>query len=186
MLYLGLAFPLGLIYFVTLITGFALGIGLSITLIGIPLLLGVIVGSRILAAFERNLAIRLLDVEIPKPERMDTHEELWPRVKTILVDATTWKGLFFLFLKFPLGIASFVLIVTAFALTVGLVTAPLHYANPWGGLNLGWWDIDTLAEALVAVPLGLGVGIASLYLTNLAASASGYLARYLLSGTDTR
>ena len=47
-------------------------------------------------------------------------------------------------------------------------------------MTLLWWEIETLAEALVCVPLGMAVGIASLHVTNLAARASGYVAQVFL------
>ncbi len=47
-----MAFPLGTIYFVFLVAG----VSLSVTLIGIPILLFVLVTSHGLVAFERELA----------------------------------------------------------------------------------------------------------------------------------
>jgi Flp pilus assembly protein TadB len=62
LLYLLLALPLGILYFVLLATGLALGIGLVITLLGIPLLIAVVVGSHRLASFERGLANKRLGI----------------------------------------------------------------------------------------------------------------------------
>ena len=50
--YLLLSLPLGLLYLSVLTTGFLLGLGLIVTLVGIPLLLTLFVGSRYLVAFE--------------------------------------------------------------------------------------------------------------------------------------
>ena len=66
--YLLLALPFGLLYFSVLTTGFLLDLGLSVTLVGIPLLLALFVGSRYLVAFERWLTIHLLDLDIPASE----------------------------------------------------------------------------------------------------------------------
>jgi len=43
--YLLLAFPLGIFYFVFLVTGLSLGFGLFITLLGIPILVGVLAAA---------------------------------------------------------------------------------------------------------------------------------------------
>ena len=59
-LYLLLALPLGTFYFVFLVTGFALGVGLLIVWIGFPILLLVILAVYGLTGFERLLAIHLL------------------------------------------------------------------------------------------------------------------------------
>ena len=63
LLYLFLAFPLGMLYFIFLTTGFALGVGLSMVVIGLGILLVMLVGVRALGAFERKLANRLLDAD---------------------------------------------------------------------------------------------------------------------------
>ena len=56
-LYVFLTFPLGIFYFVFLITGLSVGIGLTIIWIGIPILLLIGLGWWGLAAFERWMAI---------------------------------------------------------------------------------------------------------------------------------
>jgi hypothetical protein len=48
-----LSFPLGIFYFVFLVTGFSLGFGLLITLMGIPILVGMVAASYGLGEFER-------------------------------------------------------------------------------------------------------------------------------------
>jgi hypothetical protein len=53
--YLLLAFPIALGYFVFLVTGLATGVGTAITLIGLPLLIGMVFAWRALARFERHL-----------------------------------------------------------------------------------------------------------------------------------
>ena len=64
LLYLLLAFPLGIAYFVFVVTGLSLSVGLLIVWVGIPLLLGLLAASIGLASFERLLARQLLGVEI--------------------------------------------------------------------------------------------------------------------------
>ena len=56
LVYLLLAFPLGIAYFVFLVTGFSLGFGLIVTFLGIPILLGMLAATWGIAAFERQLA----------------------------------------------------------------------------------------------------------------------------------
>lgn len=58
--YLLLAFPLGIAYFVFLLTGWALGVGLTVIWIGLVILLLVLLLSFALSAFERQQAIHLL------------------------------------------------------------------------------------------------------------------------------
>src|SRR6266852_2116140 len=64
MCYLLLSFPLGLCYFVFLVCGISIGIGTLIIWIGVPILMLTILGCRYLAAFERELAMNWLNVDI--------------------------------------------------------------------------------------------------------------------------
>src|SRR5512138_1283507 len=65
LVYLLLAFPLGLAYFIFLVTGFSLGLGLLILWVGFLILAGVLALSWVLILFERQLAVSLLGVDIP-------------------------------------------------------------------------------------------------------------------------
>lgn len=182
LLYLLLAFPLGILYFVALTTGLTLGIGLVVALLGIPLLIAVVVGSRWLAAFERAVANKLLGLTIQAPNDVDTgvEEGVWSRARARLLARSTWMGLLYLFLKLPIGIASVTLVVTALTVSIGLLTAPLTYPLVEEGIQLGVWTIDTLPEAIVAVPVGIiALGITT-YILNQAARLSGRIATVFL------
>ncbi len=180
-LYLLLSFPLGIIYF-TLLTA-----GLAVVLIGIPVLLAVILGSRPLAEFERSLANGLLTVTIPRPNDVVAPQRggVWPVLRSYLGASSTWKGLVFLYLKFWVGVLSFVLVVTTATVTLALVSAPLHYNDPNLVVSVLFWELDTVAEAVIAVPVGVIAGIISLHLLNGAATLSGLFAEALL-GSPTQ
>jgi hypothetical protein len=85
LLYLVLAFPLGLAYFIFVSVGVSLGIGLAITVIGIPILLVVLAISTGLARFEREVAAILLGVTIETPES-STPDTLVERAKRLVID----------------------------------------------------------------------------------------------------
>lgn len=55
LLYLALAFPLGLAYFVGFVTGTALGVGLFITWVGLPILALTLAATTAVAGFEARL-----------------------------------------------------------------------------------------------------------------------------------
>jgi hypothetical protein len=107
----------------------------------------------------------------------------------VLGSPVTWKGLAYLLVKFPLGILSFVVMVTAISLSASLIAAPLYYrwmpptvnlliinGNP---LNSGW-VIDTLPEALGLSVIGILVVFISLHAINGLAWVSGKFARVML------
>ncbi|MHC4536098.1 MAG: sensor domain-containing protein [Planctomycetota bacterium] len=190
--YLLLAFPLGLFYFVFLVTGLSLGVGLLIIWIGIPILLFMLVALWGLTAFERQLAILLLHVDI-SPMSRETAERrgVWALFKAHLSNPVTWQGLVYLFAKFPLGILSFVVVITSIALTAGLVAAPIIYLLPWGlsspdvMYTLGVWDVDTLGEALICSIVGIGVGVISLHVMNALAFVLGRFAQLMLGVAES-
>ncbi len=180
-IYLLLSFPLGTAYFVFLVTGLLLGLSLLIIWIGIPILLFMLAAWWLLVAFERQLAIWLLHVDIP-PMSRDTAsgQGAWVRLKAHLRNPVTWKGLTYLFARFPLGILSFAVSFILIVLTGALVFAPLTYADPEYQLYIFSWQIDTLNEAVICSILGLCVGLISMHVMNGLAFVSGRFAILML------
>ncbi|MDH3254719.1 MAG: sensor domain-containing protein [Acidobacteriota bacterium] len=179
-LYLLLAFPLGVAYFCFLAVGWSLGLGLILLWVGFIVLFIVLTGSWLLSAFERQQAIHLLgaDVRPMWPESMATEESVWARVKAFLANKVTWTGMVFLLLKFPLGVASFVVAVTSLSVSVALFLAPLYYR--WDPPDLYWWTVDTLPEALVCSLTGALCLILTMHVLNGIAWLWGGLSRLLL------
>ncbi|WP_311171251.1 sensor domain-containing protein [Halobellus ordinarius] len=174
-------FPLGVAYFVLLTVGTALGVGLTVVLVGVPLLIGVLLGSRYLCAFERELTNKLLKLNVQPPEDALTDETaLWPQIRARVVARSTWTGLVYLVLKLPLGIVVFGLLAVSLGVSVGLLLAPFIYTIPSTGIELGIWTIDTLAEAVIAVPIGIIGLLVSVFLFNLTARLLGKVALILL------
>ena len=81
-LYLLLALPLGLVAFVLLVVGAALGVGLAVVWVGVPILLGLLAASRAFGAFDRGLANRLLGTAIQAPDAQRSRGgSIWAQVK---------------------------------------------------------------------------------------------------------
>ena len=194
-LYLLLSFPLGIAYFVFLVTGISLDFGLLIIWVGVPILVLVLAGSWVLCELERVLAIGLLKEDIPPTVREDLSGQveadvqslssgerlfigMWRRSRVYLSNRLTWTGMLYLFLKFPLGIASFVIVVTLISVTGALLAAPIYYSR--AGVTWSVWTIDTLGEAFVLTLIGIPMVFISLHLMNLTALASGRLAQVML------
>ena len=120
--YLVLAFPLGLAYFVFLVTGVSVGAGLIVVWVGVPMLLGMLLSWRALGRFERLLHRSLLGVEIDEPHTSIRGDgSLWQRTKRLLEDSVTWRTLLWLLIRFPAGVIVFVVVVTFLATSLGLI-----------------------------------------------------------------
>jgi hypothetical protein len=187
--YLLAAFPLGVFYFVYLVSGLAAGISLSIIWVGIPILLAVGISWWIMAGFERLMAIHWLKEDIPamvRPSQAST--DLWTRIKEIFTNPVTWKSPVYLFLKFPLGLATFVILITLISLTIAFLTMPLAYEflpdfhiGVFFDPSLPVWRIDSLSDASLGVMIGLMLWPITLHITNGLAWVHAKFARVMLS-----
>ena len=178
--YLVLAFPLGLAYFILLVVGLSVSISLVIIVVGIPILLGLILLWRVLGNLERVQGRGLLGLELPSSHLPwgDRHG-FWAKIGSLLTDRTTWLDLLFLLVKFPLGVVSFVLVVTGFTASVGFMAAPLFQQVGW--LTIGNQRIDSWPYALALAPVGFLALFASLHVLNGWAWMSARLADALLA-----
>jgi hypothetical protein len=171
-----LGLPLGTAYFTWLVSGLALGLGLAVTLIGIPILTLVLASVRPLLAGERALANHLLDAHVPNAALAPNGDGWWGRFKAYWTDSASWRGMAYLLARFPIGIATFTVAVTAYAVALGLIAAPL--LAPLGALELGCWDPSTVPEGLALLPLGVVTLILAAWISEAMAAGSRALARW--------
>jgi hypothetical protein len=183
LVYLLLAFPLGLFYFVFLTTGLSLGLGLVVLFIGLPLLLVVLFIAQGFASFERALARGLLGVAIVgPPPAVPIEGGLFRRLAAFLGRSETWLGLLYLFLKFILGTFAFALLISLFGASLGMIAAPFVYEQSWYGFDIpGWFTVDSLGKAAAVAMFGAILGVASFHFMNGLAWLYGRLARGLLA-----
>ena len=163
--YLLLAGVLGTIEFTFLVTALSTGVGLAVTLIGIPILIASVYAWGWLAEIERSTIGALTGNRIASPYRPLPEGGWWVRLRARLADPATWKDLTFLFLQFPFGLLSFIVATVVLGVAVGTLTLPFWYWAIPDGVEMGIAQVDTLAEALAFVPLGallVWVGIPAL------------------------
>jgi hypothetical protein len=179
--HLWLDFPLGLFYFVFLVTALSVGIGTVIVWVGVPILLLTAAAWWCFAAFERGLARGLLRADVPRaPRPWRRGESVLGRLKAHFGASVTYTDLAYLVVKFPLGVISFVLCVTGAAMVVAFVGAPVFQATDT--LYLFGQRIDSWVLALALVPVGLVALIGWLHLLNGWAWVECRVAEGLLRG----
>ncbi len=121
----------------------------------------------------------MLNEDIPLQTVLPAAPGMWPRLKSHLTNQLTWTGIFYLLLKFPVGIATFTIAVTLTTVAGALLGAPAYY---WvdEGIDLGIWQVDVLWEALILTLAGVPAVFVALHLVNGTAFLSGRIARVML------
>jgi hypothetical protein len=168
LLFLSLALPLGLVYFVFLTVGLALGFGLTVIWVGLPILALVFAGSWGMSALERRLAIGLLGAEVPPmaPPPSTAAVGFWQRLRTFLSNPVTWKGMGYLLIKLPLGVVSFVALITLSSVSMALLLVPVVW--PFADMSLDFVDgVEILQPATFGGALVIGLAGAILLLMSL-------------------
>jgi signal transduction histidine kinase len=179
-----LAFPLGIAYFVFLVTGLSVGAGLVVIWVGVPILLGMILAWRALGAFERGLHRSLLGVDVAEPlTTFRGKGSLWVRTKGLLGDPVTWRTLAWLFLRFPAGIGAFVVTITLLATSIGLVAGPLAVTLFPDAVDAGADFTVDPDLAIWLLPVGILLLFATAHVVNGIAWLHGVVGKALLGPT---
>ncbi|BCB85439.1 histidine kinase [Phytohabitans suffuscus] len=149
--YVLLGFPIAVASFIVLVTGLAAGIGLGITVIGLPILAGALYAARAFADLERLRMPLVLRQDRVRPHYRSAEDgaSVWRRVITPIVDAQSWLDLAHGIIKLPISIFAFVVTITWWS---GAIAGCLYWTYAWTIPN-GPDDQD-LAELL-----GLGDSI---------------------------
>lgn len=183
LLYLLVAFPLGIAYFVGLLTGTAVGIGLLLTWVGLPILIVTLAGATAAAGVEAHLARRLVGVEAAAPtvlREVDVGKDLalpgdgfFEAVRRLVANPSTWTAVVLVGFKFVFGLVGFVAVTVVGSISAAMLAAPFVYERPAGTAaagsaagvyRIGSWVVGSLPEALAvagagAVVLLVGVNV---------------------------
>lgn len=180
MLYLFLMFPLGIIYFVYIVTGISLSAGLLVTFIGIPLFILFLLSFNGIAWFQGRLTETLLGIRMPrKRRRFRAKGKKWKRLKTALKNPRLYSSVLYLFLMFPLGIIYFTVIITFLATSVYLTLMPLIFLFrsawdfPVGIPGPFWFQLVTMVFGVIMLTW-------SMHLVNILARLHGRMSKKLL------
>ncbi len=175
-------FVLATIWWSLLVTLLATGLGLLVTLVGLPILAATLYIWIWIADTERLRARILLGIEIVRPYRTLTADgwlrRTWERTK----DPAVYRDLVYLLLVFfPLAIATFVIAVIAWTLPLACLTMPIYYGADVG-FELGGsrLEIDTLPEAVGVALIGLLLLALLPWILGVLAAAHAFTVRTLL------
>ncbi len=187
MLYLLLSYPLGIFYFVFLVVGISLGFGLIITLAGIPLLILMTFLWYWIGLFEARVTFKMLNINAnPEKSQAFKQKTFLKKITTHFTQQITWKSLAYLLIKFPLGIISFILLVTLISVSLALIVAPLFYYLAAYIPNVGFMVINGVQvitrpwQTYIISLIGIILLFVSMHILNWLAYISGLLAKTLL------
>jgi signal transduction histidine kinase len=148
--------PVGIAWFVFVVVGLSVGVGLiPLALIGLVILAATVYGGRLIGVIERSRARALLGLEVPPPAARVLPDGTWAKMRSFLMDQPGWKGIGYGLLMLPVGIANFTVMVTMWSVALTGATFPL-----WGwavtsnvGQNnyviTGWLKVGYIAGVFV-------------------------------------
>ncbi|SOD84490.1 sensor histidine kinase [Streptomyces sp. Ag109_G2-15] len=189
--YVLLSLPIAVVLFSWTVTMVALGAGLLVTFLGIPVLAAALASCRGFGALERTRARALLRLEVADPEPLRMRRPggfAW--MGAVLKSGTSWRHLLYALLQFPWALFSFVVSVNFWAYGWALLTYPLWfwvfpmYAGQ-GGLQLYGDEhhsvyLDNPFEITVTALVGLLFTLATPWIVRGLTTVDGMLVRGLL------
>src|SRR5690606_17682860 len=188
-----LALATGIFYFTWVVAGLSASLGVSITIIGIPLLILFFGSVRVLSLVEGRIVEVMLGERMPRrPLYSARGRSIWRRIADMFTDPRTWSTMLYMVLMLPLGIIYFTVATTLLAVGLAFVLAPIV---SWTGLADGWMranDIvlvginDVMLEGWELLPMLLGgvlLLFATLHLARAIGRGHGLLAKHLLVKT---
>ena len=195
--YMVLALATGIFYFTWVVAGFSTSLGLSITIIGIPLLILFFGSVRVLSLVEGRIVEVMMGERMPRRPLYTTRgRSLWQRIGDMFTDPRTWSTMLYFLLMLPLGILYFTIVVTLTTCALTFTAVPplvwLGFAN--ASVQLDGWQIlhvdhDVVATSMPAwgLPAMFVCGILLLFATMHVARGigrlHGQLAKHLLVRT---
>ncbi len=183
LVYLISGMPLGLAWFVALVTVWSLCVGLIITPLVIPLLIGLTVMVRGFAAVEAEVARSLLDVDAYPPAAPRGGGGFWASFRARFT-ADFWRAQAFLLIRWFVGFPLAAVVVSLLVAALAMIVAPAWLPIVPGGAHLGVWRPHTFAQSLALVPIGLVLLVASLLAVRPLAAIFRHLVIALLPGHD--
>lgn len=176
--YLAAGLPLGIAWFVLLVVGWAVGAGLLITLLGIPIILGLLYASRWAVEVERGFANVALGAGIPRPRRTTGRG-----IRGLVTDPATWRDQAYLAVRATAGFGLAVATIAVVAAPLNLISYPVWYwaVDDDNRMAFGVWSINTLPEALLAAGAGVVLLVAVSHLIVPAGRMWAALARGILA-----
>lgn len=171
--YFLVSFPLGVAYLAFLAAAVATGTALLVFVVGVFVLAGVLSVSRRVAIADAGVGARLFGLSTPELASPAGEGTLVEAAFAEFTSPSGYRGVAYLLVRFAVGVAGFVVVVTWLALSAALLGTPLVYDDPDVTVGIaGVWEVETLSVALVVA----GVGVVVAVLGGVVVAAAGRVA----------
>ncbi len=186
--YLLTGMPIAIVAFVLVVTGLSLGVGLAITLIGLPVLVGSIFVARGFATLERLKLHHLMAIDSGGGHYRRTSEDNGPlkRALTPLADLQSWLDVAHAIIMLPVAIITWTVALTWWVTAIaGTTWALWGWTTPSDSDNTDLPELLGLGSSYVVragfyTLLGLLCLLSLPWVIALAANASAAVGRLLL------
>ncbi|MFI7577960.1 sensor histidine kinase [Micromonospora sp. NPDC049497] len=161
--YVVLSLPLAIVSFVLLVTGVALGLGLLVTVVGLPILTGTLYAARGLADIERLRLPAVLRRPRIRPQYLvpEAGAGGWRRIFLPMRDAQSWLDLAHGIFRLVVAVVTFVVTLTWWAVALaGVLYVTYDWAIPYGPEDVGLNDLLGLGDSPAArIVLNTAIGL---------------------------
>ena len=185
--YMVLSLATGIFYFTWVVAGVSVSVGMSVLIIGIPLIVLYFGSVRLLSLVEGRIVEAMLGERMPRRPLYSERGKPWlQRIGDLFTDPRSWSTQLYFLLMLPLGIAYFTAAVTLLSVSLAFIAAPLLavFGTVGGGLWMDnvriaseqdwWWQLPLLFVA------GVVLLFATLHLVRFVGRLHGQLAKHLL------
>lgn len=187
--YMLLSMATGIFYFTWVVTGVSLSLGLSILIIGIPVLILFFGSVRVLSLVEGRLVEAMLGERMPRrPLYAVSNAPLLERIRDMFIDPRTWATMLYMLLMMPLGVAYFTAVVTLLSVSLAFILSPIAVLfEVTGWVTFGNFEFTGELYQMPFLFLG-GVLLlfATMHLARAVGRLHGRLAKHMLVKTGPR
>ncbi|MEC0090990.1 sensor domain-containing protein [Paenibacillus macquariensis] len=179
LIFLLLTFTTGLFYFCFYLISLMLGVSLSFTVIGIPLLTYVMRSTQIFVRYERIQTKIYTDISIADYEEKPPIEgSLWTQAKDELLDHRNWRAIQWLMQKLIIGIVCLFCAMILYIVPLTYILSP--FLIPFGGVHFMNIPINTLPKSLLMVVFGGILVVIGSWLGNGVVRITGSYTRHMI------
>lgn len=160
-LYALVGLPLAVVGFVFALVSLVLGAALSITFIGLPIIVLSGMACRQFGRWHRGLARTLLGERVGEPPPFRPGAWTFGWLLSGLADRAAWRARLYLILKLPVAVLSFAFSVMMWVYALGLIGDPLRWKLADEPFEIGSFQFDTWPRSLLISAAGILLGLAA-------------------------